>query len=325
MPLESLLKLAETLKERVSVHAAALGASETLTRYALIDPLLRELGWDTSDPSAVIPEYTSGSGRADYALMSAGKPAVMVEAKRLGTPLRDNVLTQGITYCMTEGTAHFAVTDGARWEIYKAYIPDTRVDQRLMVEFDLSADSPASVCLKALALWRPSVESGSVEPAQTPAIGLDKPVDVPPQPAPVVVAPQPAPVIPPQPDPPGDWHRLADIKTTANRRPVEMLFPDNTRTELGNWVKLASGTVGWLSRNGHLTQTNSPIKSTPRAKRYIVSVSPIHSDGRDFTQAHKSDRFWIEGNAGSMTHLNNAVTVIEHVGQDPSQFRVRFA
>ena len=326
MPLESLLKLAETLKQRVSVHAAALGASETLTRYALIDPLMRELGWDTSDPSAVVPEYTSGSGRADYALISAGRPAIMVEAKKLGTPLRDNVLTQGITYCMTEGTAHFAVTDGARWEIYKAYIPDTRVDQRLMVEFDLSADSPALVCLKALALWRPSVEAGSVEPAQAPAIGLDKPVVVRPQPAPApVIPPQPALVVPPQPDHPGDWHRLTDIRTTANRKPAEMLFPDSARTELGQWVKLALETARWLSQNGHLTRMNSPIKTSPRAKRYILSANPIHSDGKEFTQAHEVNGFWLEGNAGAKGHLSNTVTVIKHVRQDPSQFRVRFA
>ena len=143
MPLESLLKLAETLNERVSAHRAALSANEIRTRYALIDPLLRELGWDTSDPSAVIPEYTSGSGRADYALMSAGSPAMMVEAKKLGTPLRDNVLTQGITYCITEGTAHFAVTDGARWEIYETHKP-VPIDQKLVAEFDLSSDPPAS-------------------------------------------------------------------------------------------------------------------------------------------------------------------------------------
>ena len=320
MPLESLLKLADTLKQRVSDHRDALGASETLTRYALIDPLLRELGWDTSDPSAVVPEYTSGSGRADYALMSAGRPAIMVAAKKLGTPLRDNVLTQGITYCMTEGTAHFAVTDGARWEIYKAYIPDTRVDQRLMVEFDLSADSPASFCLKALALWRPSVESGLVAPAQTPAIGLDKPVDVAPQPA-----PGPVTVIQPLTNIQGNWHRLTDIKVTANRSPAEMLFPDNTRTELRNWVNLALETVRWLARNGHLTRMNSPIKASPRAKRYVLNASPIHSDGTEFTRAHEVNGFWLEGNTGAKGHLNNTVTIIEHVWQDPSQFRVRFA
>ena len=320
MPLESLLKLAETLKERIDVHRDTLGANEIRTRYALIDPLLRELGWDTSDPSAVVPEYSSGSGRADYALMSAGRPAIMVEAKKLGTPLRDDVLGQVLNYCMMEGTERFAVTDGARWDIYKTYIPETRVDQRRIVEFDLSADPPASVCLKALALWRPSVEAGSVAPAQTPVIGLDKPADSPPQPAPAPVT-----VILPPPDIQGDWHRLTDIKDTANRRPVEMGFPDNTRTELGNWVKLASETARWLSQNGHLTRMKSPIKASERSRRYILNAEPFHSDGKEFTQPHEANGFWVEGNTGAKGHIGNTVTVIERVGQDPSQFRVRFA
>ena len=317
MPLESLLKLAETLKERVSVHAAALGASETLTRYALIDPLLRELGWDTSDPSAVVPEYSSGPGRADYALMSAGKPAVMVEAKKLGTPLQYNVLGQVLTYCMMEGTEHFVVTNGARWEIYETNKSGS-IDQKLVAEFDLSADSPASVCLKALALWRPSVEAGSVEPAQTPAIGLDKPVVVPPQ-------SPPAPVIQPQPDPPGDWHRLADIRDTANRSPAEMLFPDSARTELGNWVKLALETARWLSDNGHLTKTRCPVRYGPRSTRYIVHSTPSHSNGRPFRAAREVNGLYVEMNNSAIGLAKNAVTVIEHVGQDPSKFRVRFA
>ena len=316
MPLESLLKLAETLKERVDVYRDALSANEIRTRYALIDPLLRELGWDTSDPSAVIPEYSSGSGRADYALMSAGKPAIMVEAKKLGTPLRDDVLSQGITYCLVEGTGHFAVTDGARWEIYETHKP-VPIDQKLVAEFDLSEDSTA-FCLKALALWRPSVESGSVATAQTPVIGMDKPADIPPQPAPVAA-------VPPPPDIQGDWHRLTDIRDTANRRPAEMLFPDNARTELGNWIKLASETVRWLSQNGHLAQIKSPIKASERSRRYILNTEPIHSDGKEFREARKANGFWVEGNAGAKTHLGNTIIVIERVGQDPSQFRVRFA
>ena len=54
-------------------HGSELRQSEALTfRYALIDPLLRELGWDTTDPALVIPEYQSGNGRADYALIVSG-------------------------------------------------------------------------------------------------------------------------------------------------------------------------------------------------------------------------------------------------------------
>ena len=55
MPLESLLELVETLRERIITHRAVLSQSEALTRYALIDPLLRELGWDTEDPTMVDP------------------------------------------------------------------------------------------------------------------------------------------------------------------------------------------------------------------------------------------------------------------------------
>ena len=285
MPLESLLKLAETLKERVDVHRDTLGASETLTRYALIDPLLRELGWDTSDPSAVIPEYSSGSGRADYALISAGKPAVMVEAKRLGTPLRGDVLWQVLNCCTIEGTAHFAVTDGARWDIYETFVPETRVDQRRIVEFDLLADSTASVCLNALALWRPSVEAGTVAPAS----------DI--------------------------WHRFSDTGYAPGRKPVELLFPDNARTALNGWFTLFVETVRWLSSNDHLTEAHCPIMLNGRI---IVDIKPIHRDGITTKQV-EANGFYVDRDNLVKHHFDRAMAVIEHVGQSPCRFLVRFA
>ena len=309
MPLESLLKLAETLKERASVHDVALKGNEALTRYALIDPLLRELGWDTSDPSAVVPEYSSGSRRVDYALMVSSRPAVMVEAKKLGTPLRDHV-SQGILYCIEEGTKHFTITDGARWEIYRAFIPDTPIDERRIVEFDLSTDSPAVFCLNALALWRPSVESGSVAAGQPSVIEKEQPI-----------------VISPSPIPPGDWRPLTDIGNVKRRKPAEMLFPDNSQANLKIWADVPLETVRWLSRKGQLVKANCSIKNGPNAKRYIAHTSPIHSDGKRFKQPHKVNGFWMEGDTsvGVPRLISNAVTLIEHVGQDPSQFRVRFA
>jgi len=59
-------------------HAEALRKSERLTRYALIDPLLRGLGWDTGNPDEVRLEYSAGRGRVDYALMSSGEPVIMM-------------------------------------------------------------------------------------------------------------------------------------------------------------------------------------------------------------------------------------------------------
>ena len=57
MILESLLELVETLKGASTSTATNFGTARRLPAMRLIDPLLRELGWDTEDPKVVIPEY----------------------------------------------------------------------------------------------------------------------------------------------------------------------------------------------------------------------------------------------------------------------------
>ena len=166
MPLENLLTLIENLRERIDSHGDALRQSEALTRYTLIDPLLRELGWDTEDPDMVVPEYSSGGGRVDYALCKNGKSVIMLEAKKLDKSLKDAV-NQGINYCMHEGTKYFAVTDGRCWEIYETHKP-VPIDKKRIVSFDLKDPLIVDVCLKALALWRRAVVSDQIVVGQVP-------------------------------------------------------------------------------------------------------------------------------------------------------------
>ena len=122
MPLESLLELVKTLSRRIDEYGPALSQSEALTRYALIDPLLRELGWNTEDPSIVIPEYRVPNNQiADYVLQANGHPAMVVESKKLDEPLQSGkALDQGNLYCAHTGSKHFVLTDGRRWEIYES-------------------------------------------------------------------------------------------------------------------------------------------------------------------------------------------------------------
>ena len=105
---------------------------EDQTRYALIDPILRALGWDTSDPNECYPEYPRpfGGGRVDYALFREGEladigsgnaiPAIIVEAKKAGTNL-DRGLAQLQRYVrakpsMKEGEA--VLINGREWRFY---------------------------------------------------------------------------------------------------------------------------------------------------------------------------------------------------------------
>ena len=81
MVLSSLLELMAILRSRIEAHGAALRQSEALTRAVLVDPLLRELGWDTEDVALVVPEYRGGRGSADYAL-PRGIGAIALPAAR---------------------------------------------------------------------------------------------------------------------------------------------------------------------------------------------------------------------------------------------------
>ena len=324
MPLEKLHSLVETLKERIDTHGDVLRGSEALTRYALIDPLLRELGWDTADPSMVIPEYKSGKGRADYALLGGGKPAMMIEAKSLGSSLRDAALTQGITYCIELGTKYFAITDGKRWEVYETYraVP---IDEKRIVEFDVSTQPAAEVCLLALALWQPSLESGRAAPGHAPVIGQER--AQPPtldsdavfsKPWPEPAASQPKAAVPDM----KEWQPLSGLDPTGKTpSPSEIQFPDNSRHSIKYWSSVVVEVTRWLIESEHLHPGRCPIQ---RNSRYLVAISPVHPDRKKFSAPHEIGPVYIEKNYNAQNLVINACTIIKYVGLDPAQFKVRF-
>ena len=311
MPLESLLQLVETLKGRIEIHRDVLSRSEMLTRYALIDPLLRELGWDTSDPTMVIPEYRSGSGSADYALVSDGRPAMMIEAKKLGTRLQD-ASGQGIQYCLIEGTPYFTLTDGGRWEIYETHRP-VPIDEKRAVEFDLMNQSTAEVCLKALALWRASVQSGRAVAAQQPIL---VPKD----------GPSPPPVPPPYEDGDG-WTSLSDLDPgLGSAPPSEIAFPDGSHSSIRYWADIPAEAARWLTENRILTAAHCPIHSPSvrnRSTRHLLATSPSHPDGGHM-RSREVNNLYLGINYRASDQVRNTRVIINHVGQDPAQFKVRF-
>ena len=185
MQLDSFHALIQTAKERADQHAELLRRNESLTRYVLIDPLLRELGWDTGNPDEVIAEYSAGRGRADYAFITDGKPVIMIEAKSLGSNLHDSGLTQGITYCVDTGTPYFAVTDGMKWEVYETFKP-VQTDEKILIAFDLASMMPSEAVFKALVLWKRNIQSGILTTPQTPIVNTFPQVDVVPPRPPII-------------------------------------------------------------------------------------------------------------------------------------------
>lgn len=327
MPMDNLLQLIEKLRDRIQRHSSALRQNEMLTRYVLIDPLLRELGWDIEDPEQVRPEYRSGSGPSDYALISGAKAVMMIEAKKLDEPLLGG-LSQAINYCLTEGTPYFAVTDGRRWEIYETHkaVP---LAQKQVVSFDLNSEAPPAVVLKVISLWRPSVETGTVKLPSTPVftgvgggnISEGGPgISVPGAPTPGI-GPRQLPSTS-APGAPPSWVPLSQLQPRkGDKAPQSLCFPDRSEKPIRRWVDLPVETVHWLSDKGLLTAAQCPIQY---GSRYLVNLSPIHSDGKPFTQGKQAGSFHIEANYNGSDQVRNTRLVLQHVGQDVAQFFVRF-
>jgi hypothetical protein len=327
MPMEILLKLIEKLRDRIQRHSSALRQNEMLTRYVLVDSLLRELGWDTEDPEQVRPEYRSGSGSSDYALISGAKAVMMIEAKKLDESLQGG-LQQAIQYCLTEGTPYFAVTDGRRWEIYETHkaVP---LAQKQVASFDLGAEALADVVLKIISLWRPSVETGTLKLPSTPVLTGVGNAGIPARATSISVPGAAtsrirlrqfpnisAPATPPS------WIPLPQLRPRkGDKAPQSLRLPDGSERPLGKWVNLPLETVRWFSDKRILTPTRCPIRY---GSRYLVSITPVHSDGKPFTGGKQVGDFHVEANYNGADQVRNTRLIISHLSQDEGQFSVRF-
>lgn len=276
MALESLLQLIETLRERINLQTPIV-SSEWQTRYALIDPLLRALGWDTADPTMVVPEDGSGNGRADYLLQADGKPCMVIEAKRLGASLCD-AKRQALDYAMdaSRQARYSTATNGKEWMVYDTHKPAVEM---LAISFDLTAGSLAEASLNALALWRPRILEDAVSAGHQPIGGGEEPqrqgiVQSPPHPSPTVASPAapssaaPTSQMPAVTSDAREWIPLSELNPPPRGNPPapnEIMFPDgSSAATLGTWNKVMIETTRWLVANGYLDDGHCPILGSNR-------------------------------------------------------------
>ena len=340
MSLDDLLETIKTLQGRISAHGDMLRQDELRTRYALIDPLLRCLGWDTEDPTHVVLEERLEGGKPDYALLGLdGHPAVVVEA-RLGSALRD-ATRQVINYCIDDGIDYFAVTDGRHWELYETHRPVPLAEKRV-TSFDLAA-SPAEMCLRALALWRPSVLEGHLQEAVAPVVeaseSMRPPVDS--EPPPSFMGPDRGAASDAQdsrsitrhrqgharPDEPSDaWVPLGSLDIqSVDSPPSQIWFPDGTIINLNRrWNATILEATRWIEQQGALPVDRLPLWGGSR--QYILARSAYHEPKgeprRRFDSPRQFGGVFLEANGNGLALHRKLLKIIEHAGMNPAHFRV---
>ena len=321
MLLEELVAAIDTVKSRIALHQSSLRQSEALTRYSLIDPLLRALGWDTADPALVTPEYDVGGKRADYALLEGNQVVVFLEAKRLDENLAGH-RSQVAAYASELGIKYPALTNGSEWEVYdnSKLVP---IDQRRILTVSIANSPTAATALQLLLLWRPNLASGQPVAANQPLAGLDQQSSAQPDPHTSIQGdPSETSLSESQSHsdaPSAGWVTLSAYSQPAGTpHPPAIRFPDSGEYSIQHWYEILTATVEWLVIKGLLTKDEIPFKTT--TGRYLVNTEPIGADGNQFANHHTV----LDGSLAVNTNLNagqvrsNAKRLLEHFGQDPS-------
>ena len=299
MLLDELIAVIETLRKRIADHGPTLRENETRTRMALIDPLLQVLGWDTSNPSLVTPEYSVSGGKADYALLvQEGNPTAVIEAKRLDEPLKPHLM-QMVSYSAMAGIKYAGITDGDQWELYDVFRP-TALTERRMLDLKISDSSPYLCALNLLLLWRPNLSSGRAEQANTP----------------IAISPPEVDPVPPITDP-MEWIPLSKFavhKTT--KHPEFIRFPDGSEHRLQAWYDLVVQTVGWLWSKRILTTGN--ISDFPSKNRYLFHTEAVHLSGKPFFNPKPvaGTPLIVEANLSRVDSVKRTNALLSSYGQD---------
>ena len=92
---------------------------EMAVRQAIIEPMLRILGWTTHNLDEVTPEYPVKGGLVDYALRLNNSSKVFIEAKKGGEDLeKPEHQEQLLKYSFQEGVDLATLTNGGTWHFY---------------------------------------------------------------------------------------------------------------------------------------------------------------------------------------------------------------
>ena len=120
-PIAAIYQVLQHIQATAQANASIFRKNEAATRAALIDPVLRTLGWDTANVQMVEPEKTLGNElRIDYLLNDpTGRPWVVIEAKCLDSSLdKYGYVGKILGYALALNVHTVCITDGITWHLH---------------------------------------------------------------------------------------------------------------------------------------------------------------------------------------------------------------
>lgn len=154
------------MAEKVSAHKDTLPTEEA-TKNALIMPFIANvLGYDVFDPTEVIPEFVADVGlkkneKVDYALVHDGQVQILIECKKIGSPLVVEHGDQLYRYYACTKARIGILTNGRIWQFYMDLDKANLMDLKPFLVLDL-LDIDKSVLPAVQKLSKPSFDLDAI-------------------------------------------------------------------------------------------------------------------------------------------------------------------
>ena len=116
--------------------------TEEATKHAFVLPFINLLGYDTFDPTEVVPEFTADLGlkkgeKVDYAIFQDDIPILIIECKNWRQKL-DIHGSQLFRYFHVSKTKFSLLTNGIEYKFYTDLEESNKMDEKPFLEFNLT-------------------------------------------------------------------------------------------------------------------------------------------------------------------------------------------
>jgi len=331
--------------EKIKKFRSLYEQNEMAVREQIINPILRNLGWDPENPEEVQPNVVTEEGIPDYSLIKDGKTILFIEVKKLSVDIEQReVIRQLAKYSFSEGTKYGILTNGAVWLLIKSFEEGTTLTERIVWKIDLENEELPAVIRKITTISKTNIKDIDVLVKKVQILDeiwqslLDEPEEMIKGLIPVVKSI----IAQGYPDYQFEDTEIEDLlkervkeiisgpfeEETSSETPIEPISwrgesPRKMKLkgevfELRNSFEILVNTANWLIKNGKLRPSDCPV-GIGRGKRYLINKEPKHKYGDNFRTPKKlSNGLWIETHYSTASCINYAKRLLEKFGFSPN-------
>jgi len=334
---EVLAPIVEKIKKFHSLYEQ----NEMAVRDQIVNPILRNLGWDPENPEEVQPNVSTEEGMPDYSLIKNGKKILFVEAKKLSVDIEQKeVIRQLAKYSFIEGTKYGVLTNGSIWVLIRSFEEGTTLTERIVWKTDLENEELPAIIRKIMTISKTGIEHIEVLVKKTQILDevwqslLDEPEEMIKGLMPVVKSI----ITQGYPDYQFEDTEIEDLLKervkeiisssseveTPSDTPIESISrqgksPQKMKLkgeifEIRYSNEILVNTANWLIKNGKLKPSDCPV-NIGRGKRNLINKEPKHKYGDDFVAPKKlSNGLWIDTNYSTAGCIMSAKRLLEKFG-----------